>query len=56
MRHSNIKITMDYYANIDEAVEEAILGMQRNSLRDSSKKESADSRPSVNTAPSAPLN
>jgi integrase len=26
MRHSNIKITMDYYANVDAAVEEAILG------------------------------
>jgi integrase len=33
MRHSNIKTTMDYYANIDTAVEEAILGAQRVSSR-----------------------
>jgi integrase len=32
MRHSDIKITMDYYANVDAAVEEAILGPQHNSL------------------------
>jgi integrase len=33
MRHANIKTTLDYYANIDDAVEEAVLGAQRNSLR-----------------------
>jgi integrase len=33
MRHANIKTTMDYYANIDAAVEEAVLGAQRNSSR-----------------------
>ncbi|HMF16075.1 MAG TPA: tyrosine-type recombinase/integrase [Gemmataceae bacterium] len=33
MRHANIKTTMDYYANVDDAVEEAILGPNRNSLR-----------------------
>jgi integrase len=33
MRHSDIRITMDYYANIDAAVEEAVLGPQRNSSR-----------------------
>jgi integrase len=33
MRHSNINITMAYYANIDTAVEEAVLGPQRNGLR-----------------------
>jgi len=33
MRHANIKTTMDYYANIDDAVEDAILGSQRNTLR-----------------------
>jgi integrase len=33
MRHSNIRITMDYYANIDDAVEEAILGPKRNTSR-----------------------
>jgi len=35
MRHSSIKVTMDYYANVDEAVEAAILG-ERNSSRNSS--------------------
>jgi hypothetical protein len=24
MRHSSIKVTMDYYANVDPAVEEAV--------------------------------
>jgi integrase len=35
MRHSNISITMDYYANVDDAVMEAVLGRHRNSLRSS---------------------
>src|SRR5262249_12315444 len=46
MRHSNIKTTMDYYANIDAAVEEAVLGKRtdpstevRNSLRNSEPSE-----------------
>jgi integrase len=33
MRHANIKTTMDFYANVDEAVEEAVLGPQRNRKR-----------------------
>jgi integrase len=33
MRHSNIAITMDYYANIDDAVEAAVFGSQRNKSR-----------------------
>jgi integrase len=33
MRHSNIRITMDYYANVDDAATEAILSRPRNSLR-----------------------
>jgi integrase len=33
MRHASIKTTMDYYANIDQAVEEAVLGDRRNTLR-----------------------
>jgi integrase len=33
MRHASIKTTMDYYANVDVAVEEAVLGVKRNSLR-----------------------
>jgi integrase len=35
MRHSDIKITMGYYANVDDAVMEAVLGRQRNSSRNS---------------------
>jgi integrase len=33
MRHANIKTTLDYYANIDNAVEQAVLGDQRNTSR-----------------------
>jgi integrase len=33
MRHASITTTMAYYANVDDAAEEAILGPQRNSLR-----------------------
>jgi integrase len=33
MRHASIKTTMDYYANVDDAVEEAVLGPQRNTSR-----------------------
>lgn len=33
MRHANIKTTMDFYANVDEAVMEAVLGPQRNTSR-----------------------
>jgi integrase len=33
MRHSTIAVTMDYYANVDAAVEEAVLGPQRNRSR-----------------------
>jgi integrase len=35
MRHANISITMDYYANVDVAVEEAVWGSKRNSSRNS---------------------
>jgi integrase len=35
MRHANIRTTMDYYANIDDAVEEAVLGAGRNTSRNS---------------------
>ena len=35
MRHSNIRITMHYYANVDEAAMEAVLGVQRNRMRNS---------------------
>jgi integrase len=32
MRHANIKTTMDYYANVDEAAMEAVLGLKCNSM------------------------
>jgi hypothetical protein len=35
MRHASIKTTMDYYANVDDAVEEAVLGPLRSGLRNS---------------------
>jgi integrase len=35
MRHSNIRVTMDYYANVDDTVMEAVLGDQRTSFRSS---------------------
>jgi hypothetical protein len=35
MRHASIKTTMDFYANVDEAAEEAILGPRRNGKRNS---------------------
>jgi hypothetical protein len=33
MRHSNISVTMDYYANVDEAVKAEVPGRRRNSSR-----------------------
>jgi integrase len=35
MRHANIRTTMDYYANVDDAAMETVLGPGRNSLRNS---------------------
>jgi integrase len=35
MRHSNIRVTMDYYANIDDAAMEAVLGRRHNSPHNS---------------------
>ncbi len=40
MRHRNIALTMKFYANVDDAVEEAVLGSKRNRLRN--RKGSAD--------------
>jgi hypothetical protein len=33
MPHANIKTTLDYYANVDDAVEEAVLGPKCNRSR-----------------------
>jgi integrase len=46
MRHSNIAVTMDYYANVDSAVEEAVLGPQRNRLRNNGRENAPGLRPS----------
>jgi integrase len=42
MRHANIQTTMDYYANIDDAVEEAVFGPERNRLRNRKMPQSQD--------------
>jgi integrase len=34
MRHANIGMTMAYYANVDDAVQEAVLGQKKPALRD----------------------
>jgi integrase len=41
MRHSNIRITMEYYANVDDAAVQAILGRQHNDPYNSGAVESA---------------
>jgi integrase len=35
MRHSSIRVTMDYYANVDQAVEDAVRTAKRNTSRNS---------------------
>jgi integrase len=47
MRHTDIKTTMAYYANVDDAVEEAVLGPKRNSLRNKAAREE-QGQPEVN--------
>jgi integrase len=47
MRHSSITITMDYYANVDDAVMQAVLGPERNSSRNNAPAPAAG--PSENT-------
>jgi integrase len=48
MRHSSITITMTYYANVDEAAMEAVLGPQRNGSRNAAgagRESAADAKP-----------
>ena len=45
MRHSNIQTTMSFYAIVDEAVEEAVLGPRRNRLRNSRPSEAGQPAP-----------
>lgn len=51
MRHSNIRITMDYYANVDEAVMQAILNRERNTLRNTTQNEPANPSSAFATKP-----
>jgi integrase len=41
MRHASIRTTMDYYANVDDAVVQAVLDRRRNSGRNTGASESA---------------
>src|SRR5262249_52368074 len=52
MRHASIKTTMEYYANIDEAVEEAVKGAQCVSGRVTAadRQGSGGERPSANSS------
>jgi integrase len=56
MRHANIRTTMDYYANVDDAAMEAVLGSQRNGSRNN-EAPTAPAAPEpldVNPSPEAP--
>jgi integrase len=43
MRHSSVAITMTYYANVDDAVMQAVLGAERNTLRNTAEKQTGPS-------------
>lgn len=45
MRHADIKTTLAYYANLDDAVEEAILGPRRNDSRNKGRSDSPSPAP-----------
>jgi integrase len=47
MRHSSIKTTLDYYANVDEAAMEAVLGPGRNTGRNSDPSRAPDGQAGV---------
>jgi hypothetical protein len=50
MRHRNIETTMDYYANGDEAVMAAVLGAERNRLRNSQPAGEGHAEPTVDAS------
>jgi integrase len=52
MRHANIKTTMDFYANVDAAVEEAVFGAQRNTSRNRPAADAKDPSPAATPADS----
>jgi integrase len=45
MRHSNISLTMTYYANVDDAAMEAVLGRRRNSSRNKAPEPQTETAP-----------
>jgi hypothetical protein len=53
MRHANIKTTMGYYANVDDAVEAAVFGEQCNGSRNKPPAERSAASPAddVNRSP-----
>jgi integrase len=51
MRHANIRTTMDYYANVDDAAMEAVLGAGRNSLRNSAGEPKAEAVKPLDASP-----
>jgi integrase len=62
MRHSTIKTTMDYYANVDDAVEEAVLGKKEdreaalNSIRSATRNIQPHCDPAAGDTDGATLN
>jgi integrase len=51
MRHANIGLTMRFYANVDDAVEEAVLGPQCNGSRNKPAPDPDDAIPEIDTNP-----
>ena len=56
MRHASISTTRIYYANVDDAVEEAVLGPRRNTPRNSADTAGGKSAvpPDANPCPARP--
>jgi integrase len=52
MRHGNIKTTMEFYANVDDAVREAVLGPKRNSPRNTQAADDAGAADTSHVNPS----
>lgn len=51
MRHADIKTTLEFYANVDQAAEEAILGNQRNARRNTRPEGERPASESVDATP-----
>ncbi len=52
MRHADIKTTLDYYVNIDAAVDEAVLGPRRNATRNGDTFRPPETAPADDVTPS----